>query len=106
MAADRVPTPTEETSELRPFHETIVDIIGLAKSGEGLQILEPLIKTTKIPANHDAIAQAWMKQLRKLNGRFPVEKDNWGVVASLDQQKQAAAEDAGSKTWFEKFNEI
>jgi len=45
--------------ELKPFHETIVDAIYLAISSEEMTCLARLIKSTKIPKNHDEILKAW-----------------------------------------------
>ncbi|MFA6588303.1 MAG: hypothetical protein WCT08_04485 [Patescibacteria group bacterium] len=66
---------------LKPFHESIVDVIQNALWFE-LQGLSKLLLVTKIPKNHDAIIEAWTR-------RAGVERYKH-VVASLRQQKAIA----------------
>jgi hypothetical protein len=53
------------STELKPFDESIVDVIdGISVVAAFLAVLADIIKRTKIPKNHDAIAEAWMKKMR------------------------------------------
>ncbi len=79
--------PTSEVGffTLRPFHEAVVDIIRAATL-EGLACLAMLIRKTKIPKGHDEIIAAWNHRLAELGSTL-----SFGVVASLQEQKQASA---------------
>lgn len=68
--------------ELRPFHETVVQAILMASVGEW-GCLAMLIKTTKIPKNHDMIVKAWGTRSETLGLH-----DNLGVPESVLQQKR------------------
>ncbi|MSU54381.1 MAG: hypothetical protein EXS48_00885 [Candidatus Staskawiczbacteria bacterium] len=67
---------------LRPFHEAVIDVIAIASRAE-LNILALLIMSTKIPANHDQVIEAWQKR-REIVG--PAD-DDLGVPASVFAQK-------------------
>ncbi len=86
-----------QKTELKPFHESIVDLIrNLKVDSPGdwprLNQLAEIIKSTKIPKNHDEIIAAWQEQVQRL-------KVNWdfGVVISIGKQKDAAEEAARQK---------
>lgn len=73
----------------RPFHESLVDTILRASSAE-LELLATLIKSTKIPRNHDKIIAAWNQRRKELRwGNVDL-----GVPASLHEQQEAAAKKA------------
>ncbi|OGZ29228.1 MAG: hypothetical protein A2427_03040 [Candidatus Nealsonbacteria bacterium RIFOXYC1_FULL_40_7] len=84
---------TAELSKTKPFHESIVDEIRrmneLSEDAKltGLGVLAHLIMRTKIPKNHNAIAEAW----KDVYGM-----DDLGVVDSLEEQKKAAEEKSKS----------
>ncbi len=75
---------------LRPFHESIIDVIGSAKPRD-LRCLAGLIKGTKIPKNHDEIAAAWNARTKE----FKVGK--LGVPDDLQQQKEMVEAEAREK---------
>lgn len=72
-----------EAKALRPFHETIVDVINSA-SGDGLETLMSLVSKTKIPANHDAIIEAFNEKKKGMCWR---EESGQDIIESLLQQK-------------------
>ncbi|MDP2944406.1 MAG: hypothetical protein Q8N57_02410 [bacterium] len=71
----------ESPVEKKPFHESIVDAIGYCPFG-GLGVLARLIKSTKIPQNHDAIIEAWKRAMESINS-----DDDYGVPESVSGQK-------------------
>ena len=77
----------KKTKKLRPFHETIIDAIQNISRAEELVLLAKLIKTTKIPKDHDKIIKAWNDAEKKVFGL----SGSLGVRASLLEQKQEAA---------------
>lgn len=72
-----------ETKALRPFHETIVDAINSASS-DNLEALMSLVSKTKIPANHDAIIEAFNNRKKGMGWR---EESGQDIIESLLQQK-------------------
>lgn len=71
----------------RPFHETIVELIGAVPVAM-LRWVAGHIKGTKIPKNHDAIAEAWKQRLDKeILADAP-----FGVLPVLEQKKREAEE--------------
>ena len=77
--------------KLKPFHESVVDAINCAGVAD-LHVLAELIKRTKIPKNHDAIALEWADQHKK--HRINIE---YGVVESVLAQKRVVEEEAAKK---------
>ena len=77
---------TEETSQRRPCHETIVDAIGRVLHLDELENLGKWLKETDIPAGHDAIIAAWERQ--RWNLGLCVNDE---IVADLREQKEEAA---------------
>jgi len=75
-----------EKQELKPFHESIVDAINYAFVGD-LGCLSVLIKTTKIPKNHDAIIDAWAKRTKLIS-----RNNDYGVTQSVLKQKSDVLE--------------
>lgn len=49
---------------LKPFHESIVDVLDSFSFYKSIRALGHLIVATKIPANHDAIIAAWQAKVR------------------------------------------
>lgn len=74
----------------RPFHETIVFTIRQAYSRRDLGLLARLIKSTKIPKNHDAIIAAWNERLEEMGQG----EEDLGVPAELLEQKQESEQKA------------
>ncbi len=72
-----------ETKALRPFHETIIDAINSASS-DNLEALMSLVSKTKIPANHDAIIEAFND---KKKGMGWLEEAGQDIIESLLRQK-------------------
>jgi hypothetical protein len=86
-------------SERKPFHETIVEAINNvtdSPESNGIQsrsqmlLLAGLIKSTKIPKNHDAISLAWAQNC----GMMGFNEDPWGVREYLLEQKREAEAEA------------
>ncbi len=73
--------------ELRPFHETIVDIIHEATAEELNHSVWALIIMTKIPANHSAILAELIKRVQ--SGDLPMG-DCRVLSASINKQKHEA----------------
>jgi hypothetical protein len=71
----------ETPAEKKPFHESIVDAIHCA-FGADLPCLAALIKTTKVPKNHDEIIKAWKERLNYLG-----HAKEYGVSESVAGQK-------------------
>lgn len=71
----------EQNVEKKPFHESIVDAIGYCPFS-ALVALARLIKSTKIPQNHDAIIEAWKRAMESINS-----DDDYGVPESVSGQK-------------------
>ncbi len=52
-------------ADIKPFHESIIDVLDpLSKNSHfvtvpRLRLIADLLRTTKIPANHEAIIAAW-----------------------------------------------
>ncbi len=94
---------TDEAPKWRPFHETVIDAIGGISSIYDLHlpaVLGKLIKETKIPEGHEAIAAAWTQRFEELHrvwGQAWDEDDYLGVVANLLEQKEEAAKKAEEK---------
>jgi len=65
----------------KPFHESIVDIIGRCPA-EGFATLAEVIKNTEIEENHINIVMAWGRRLRDLK----IHKD-YGVTASVENRR-------------------
>lgn len=88
-----------EKAVWRPFHETIVEVI----SGSGhssLGVLTPLVRKTKIPKNHDAIAQVLRERIEYYD--LANELDAEGVkigkaLEAVEQQKQEAEAEKRAK---------
>lgn len=79
-----------EPNELRPFHETIVDALLRAETVAELNCLGLLIKTTKIPKDHDKIVAAWCKAA----GNCSAFGNHLGVPANLLKQKETTTRSA------------
>ena len=77
--------------KLKPFHESVVDAINCAGVAD-LHVLAELIKRTKIPKNHDAIALEWADRRKK--HRINIE---YGVVCSVMAQKKDVEAEAAKK---------
>ena len=88
--------------ELRPFHETIVDFLNSIQGDTGLSFVAELLKSTKIPENHDAVIDAWVQYLCDI-GRGGDEK-NLKVIESLNTQKAEADKKAAEAQ--AKFEEV
>jgi hypothetical protein len=69
-----------------PFHESILGVIPSATCME-IPILAILIKTTKIPKNHDTISKAWSALINK---SFGEDYDDFGVLEDLNDQRHEA----------------
>ena len=82
-------TAADATAEPRPFHETIIKVIGIASKLE-LECLAHFIKLTKVPANHDAIIAAWNTRRQEV---WEGTDGNFGVLTYLLAQKHAASEE-------------
>lgn len=84
----------EKTLEkpLQPFHETIIEAISHASTRE-MEFLAPIIKTTQIPKNHDAIIAAWQKRRTEMSWG----EEDLGVTANLTEQKELAASEEKKK---------
>lgn len=67
--------------ELRPFHETVVDVIRSATSSQ-LVTIGQLLKKTYIPKNHQVILDAWKERTKGMNF------DDDGVTRGLEVQKE------------------
>ncbi|MBI2097598.1 MAG: hypothetical protein HYT46_01540 [Candidatus Vogelbacteria bacterium] len=80
-------TEQTEQTELRPFHETVVEAIARVNSYDELNSIANLIKATKIPKGHDEIVMAWDQRLQ---GMGCGKHEDRGVPANLLAQKQAA----------------
>lgn len=82
-----MPQPQDQhRPERKPFHESIVDAI--KDRQVNLHMLAGLIHSTKIPANHDAITEAWA---RLTGGEF------LGVLYEISEQKKEAQKEAEAK---------
>lgn len=68
-------------SELKPFHESIINIIDSCFE-EDLHLLANIIQSTKIPANHDAIITAWRKKAEEFSFL------DYDVAKSILEQKR------------------
>lgn len=66
--------------ELRPFYETVVDVIRYATSSQ-LVTIGQLLKITRIPKNHQAIIDAWQERTKGMC------MNDDGVTHSLEAQK-------------------
>lgn len=82
----------DTTKTRRPFHETIVDAIFRANSGD-LQCLATIIKATTIPNGHEEIIKAWNWR-RAMMGWGDL---SLGVPADLLEQKKEAEEKESAK---------
>lgn len=78
-----------ETAVLRPFHESIIEIIKNA-SCSSMLVLVDVLKTTRIPKNHDAIIEAWNTRWQELG--IPIDL---GVEANLLLQKMETEKEKG-----------
>jgi hypothetical protein len=60
-----------------PFHESVLNLISETKptDKEGLRRLATFLTQTAIPANHDAISEAWMEKARAHGEQEQREKD-------------------------------
>lgn len=86
-------------SERLPFHETIVTAIR-GSNNSSLGVLTPLVRKTKIPKNHDVIAQALREKIEyyDLAGEFDMEGVQIKVaLKEIEQQKQEAEAEAKAK---------
>mgnify|MGYP003394112536 FL=1 len=86
-----------DKTEFKAFHESVVDAINGVESDEPrrfprLSQIASIIKSTKIPKNHDKIISAWEAQMK----RFRLN-DDLGVVESILSQKKSAEEAALKK---------
>jgi len=79
------------TTGLKPFHESVVDVINHADA-EGFDTLAQLIKETKIPKGHDAIAIAWTERCEEL--RINID---YKVAESVMAQKKDVEAEAAEK---------
>jgi hypothetical protein len=82
----------------RPFHESVIEAINRPSSGKTralhrMDCLADLIKTTKIPAGHDEIIEAWKKRCQELSW----SEESFGVIADLLEQKREAAKKEKAK---------
>src|SRR3989338_6785420 len=75
--------PMMEISELRPSHETIVEMI-LVATNEELVFLASYLKRTFIPDNHDQIIAAWNQRRKQMCWH----EEDLGVPTNLLLQKQ------------------
>ncbi|MDO8514238.1 MAG: hypothetical protein Q7S50_01710 [bacterium] len=80
-----------DKTELKPFHESIVDTIERAYA-PAFETLAHLIKTTKIPKGHDAIVEAWQRRTKEVGLNSDLD-----VTASVKAQKKTAEEAAREK---------
>lgn len=79
-----------DTPQTRPFHETIVDMLGKASPGQAIYLFDLIVETT-IPANHDAIIAAidkcfdfqggekYARAVKLVKGTVVAQKQNCGV---------------------------
>ncbi len=70
-----------DSSSLKPYHESVVDVINQAQVHE-LDILASLLKATKLPKGHEEVAEAWNRRLADLGGN-----DEAGVTEAVLAQK-------------------
>lgn len=73
---------------LRPYHETIIPLINNSAgwSSPQMMALVELLKSTTLPANHDAVIAAWQARVESEPGNM---LENSGVVEALEAQKAA-----------------
>lgn len=75
-------------SNPRPFHESIVEALRLARHEKDLQCLLQLIGMTKIPVNHDEILRAMCDACERFGFTGP---DDLSKGSLLAQKREAAA---------------
>lgn len=85
-----------EEKKYRPFHESVIEIIQIA-SYEELTCIGMILRSTKIPKNHDAIIEAWQKRRNKVR-TTPLSDVGLGVVENLLEQKRIAESEATSES--------
>lgn len=78
-----------------PFHKAIVSIIGYATAGE-LAMIAHIIKATKIPADHDLIAEAW-HTIRDKELICCGHGNDFGVIQYLNDQKRQSENSTQAK---------
>ncbi len=88
----------------KPFHESIVDAIVAALSYDDFAMLARLIRTTKIPKDHDLILAAWRGAIDKY---YPDSKSvlsfmlmDFAVPCLTDKMEQARAENESVEVMF------
>ena len=81
----------------RPFHETIVDAIGQIRNCDAACAFAKLIIKTKIPKNHDAIAEAWHALMKARSAWASSYSIISQVPERLMRKKQEAEEEARQK---------
>ncbi|MBI2100704.1 MAG: hypothetical protein HYT47_01650 [Candidatus Vogelbacteria bacterium] len=83
-------TEQTEQTELRPFHETVVERIK-CMSGDDVLCLSKILLETRISAGHDKIIKAWLKVCRERDREFAFQGGfDYDVPAGIIAQKQAA----------------
>jgi len=80
----------------RPFHESIVDAIRTSGC-TGLSTLLPLIRRTKIPKNHDAIAEALKEEIERYKAGDTLDLDGNSKASILDEIEEQKKEAATAK---------
>jgi len=77
--------------EKQPFHESIVYAIASASAAD-LNCLALLIRTTKIPADHEKIVAAWHKKLADLqiNDDFKVEYSVFEQIKKAEKTRETS----------------
>ena len=83
--------------EWPPFHEGVVELIRMATPA-GLLWAGALLRTVKIPANHDAIIEAWQESFYGSEEEQREELKYEETLEAIDAQKFIAeAEEAAKK---------
>jgi hypothetical protein len=68
----------------KPFHESIIEIIDAARTGRELACLVNLVISSVIPANHDAIIQAFQSKRGKLRDDYLIEMLEQSLLSSAE----------------------
>ncbi len=74
----------------KPFHLSITNVIPQANTANAMNILAKLILATKIPENHDAIAELWQAQQSTIYTYSPhlLSGEVASVVAHIRRQQR------------------
>ncbi|MES2953419.1 MAG: hypothetical protein V4674_02575 [Patescibacteria group bacterium] len=81
-----------DPKDLKPFHLSVVAIIKMVQTKGQLEMLERLLRATKIPENHDEIMAAYRDCCSRLRS-----SDMSDVVGAILAQKQAAEEEKAER---------